>query len=159
MKRMEHILGRYEYDAGTFYQKMLDNAAGYHGMEIRRMSKLTHDLLAAADYPRIKRKREENHQLLAALLPSDSVFNRTIPEGPFAYPYYHKDGMRLRKWLAGRKIFVPVNWRNVLENFEEDTMEYDWSANVLPLPCDQRYGEEEMRYVAESIREWEETEA
>ena len=31
MGRMEHILGRYEYDAGTFYQKMLDNAANYHG--------------------------------------------------------------------------------------------------------------------------------
>ena len=35
MGRMEHILGRYEYDAGTFYQKMLDNAANYHEMEIR----------------------------------------------------------------------------------------------------------------------------
>ena len=38
-------------------------------------------------------------------------------------------------------------------------MEYDWAANVLPLPCDQRYGEEEMRYIADSIREWEETKA
>lgn len=41
MGRLEHILGRYEYDAGTFYQKMLDNAADYHEMEIRRMSRLT----------------------------------------------------------------------------------------------------------------------
>ena len=61
--------------------------------------------------------------------------------------------------LAGRKIFVPTNWRNILEEFDRDTMEYDWAANVLPLPCDQRYGAEEMQYIADSIREWEETES
>ena len=135
MGRLEHILGRYEYDAGTFYQKMLDNAADYHEMEIRRMSRLTE------------------------LLPSESIFNQVIPEGPFAYPYYHENGLALRKWLAGRKIFVPTYWRNIIDHFDEDTMEYDWAANVLPLPCDQRYGEEEMRYIADSIREWEETKA
>ena len=58
-----------------------------------------------------------------------------------------------------RKIFVPTYWRNIIDHFGEDTMEYDWAANVLPLPCDQRYGEEEMRYIADSIREWEETKA
>ena len=67
--------------------------------------------------------------------------------------------LELRHWLAGRKIFVPTNWRNILEEFDRDTMEYDWAANVLPLPCDQRYGAEEMQYIADSIREWEETES
>ena len=61
-------------------------------------------------------------------------------------------------WQAGR-FFVPTNWRNILEEFDRDTMEYDWAANVLPLPCDQRYGAEEMQYIADSIREWEETES
>ena len=159
MGRLEHILGRYEYDAGTFYQKMLDNAADYHEMEIRRMSRLTGNLLHSMDYPYIKAKREENYHLLAELLPSESIFNEVVPEGPFAYPYYHKDGLALRKWLAGRKIFVPTYWRNIIDHFGEDTMEYDLAANVLPLPCDQRYGEEEMRYIADSIREWEETKA
>ena len=48
---------------------------------------------------------------------------------------------------------MPTNWRNILEEFDRDTMEYDWAANVLPLPCDQRYGAEEMQYIADSIRE------
>ncbi len=48
-----------KYDAGTFYQKMLDNAADYHEMEIRRMSRLTGNLLRAIDYPDIKAKRRE----------------------------------------------------------------------------------------------------
>ena len=159
MGRMEHILGRYEYDAGTFYQKMLDNAANYHEMEIRRMSRLTGNLLRTMDYSGIKARREQNYRLLSQLLPSRNAFTGEVPEGPFAYPYYHKNGLELRHWLAGRKIFVPTNWRNILEEFDRDTMEYDWAANVLPLPCDQRYGAEEMQYIADSIREWEETES
>ena len=159
MGRLEHILGRYEYDAGTFYQKMLDNAANYHEMEIRRMSRLTGNLLRTMDYSGIKARREQNYRLLSQLLPSRNAFTGEVPEGPFAYPYYHKNGLELRHWLAGRKIFVPTNWRNILEEFDRDTMEYDWAANVLPLPCDQRYGAEEMQYIADSIREWEETES
>ena len=153
--RMNHILGRYEENAGKYYQVMLDNAAGYEGMEIRKMSRLTRNLLRAIDYEKGKKQREENYALLAELLPSDSVFNRVIPEGPFAYPYYHKNGMELRRWLAGHKIFVPTYWKNILEQCSEDSLEYQWAADILPLPCDQRYGEEEMRYIAARIREWE----
>lgn len=153
--RMSHILGRYEENAGKYYQAMLDNAAGYEGMEIRKMSRLTSNLLKAIDYEKGKKQREANYALLAELLPSDSVFNRVIPEGPFAYPYYHKNGMALRRWLAGHKIFVPTYWKNIFEQCSEDSLEYQWTAEILPLPCDQRYGEEEMRYIAARIREWE----
>lgn len=153
--RMSHILGRYEENAGKYYQAMLDNAAGYEGMEIRKMSRLTCNFLRAIDYEKGKKQREENYALLSELLPSESVFNRVIPEGPFAYPYYHENGMELRRWLAGRKIFVPTYWKNMFEQCSEDSLEYQWAANILPLPCDQRYGEEEMRYMAARIREWE----
>ena len=33
-----------------YYQEMLQNAARYEGMEIRRMSRLTENLLGAIDY-------------------------------------------------------------------------------------------------------------
>lgn len=150
-KRMEHILGRYEEDAGTYYQKMLNNASAYHHMEIRRMSRLTQNLLRAIDYDFAKTRREKNYQLLRELLPSDNPFTKTVPEGPFAYPYYHPEGIKLRKLLAAEKIFVPTNWSNVLRDMPEDSPEHDWAANILPLPCDQRYGAEEMRYLAETL--------
>ena len=153
--RMSHILGRYEENAGKYYQAMLDNAAGYEGMEIRKMSRLTCNFLRAIDYEKGKKQREKNYALLSELLPSETVFNRVIPEGPFAYPYYHENGMELRRWLAGHKIFVPTYWKNMFEQCSEDSLEYQWAANILPLPCDQRYGEEEMRYMAARIREWE----
>ena len=154
-KRMGHILGRYEENAGVYYQEMLQNAARYEGMEIRRMSRLTENLLGAIDYETGRRKREENYRILSEALPSESIFTRVTPEGPFVYPYYHKEGLKLRRWLAEHKIFVPTYWKNILEDCTEDSLEYQWAADVLPLPCDQRYGKEEMQYMAERIKEWE----
>lgn len=149
--RMGHILGRYEKDAGTYYQQMLDNAATYHQMDIRTMSPLTQNLLKAIDYDTIRIKRNDNYGRLKELLPSASPFNRVVPDGPFAYPYYHKDGIALRKALAKEKIFVPTNWSNVIRDCTPDSLEYQWAANILPLPCDQRYGREEMQRIADVI--------
>ena len=154
-KRMGHILGRYEENAGVYYQEMLQNAARYEGMEIRRMSRLTENLLGAIDYETGRRKREENYRILSEALPAEFIFTRVTPEGPFVYPYYHKEGLKLRRWLAEHKIFVPTYWKNILEECTESSLEYQWAADVLPLPCDQRYGKEEMQYMAERIKEWE----
>ena len=155
-ERMKHILGRYEHNAGTYYKDMLENAAKYDGMELRQMSKLTQNLLKAVDYDRAKKKREENYRILGELLPSESIFNQTVPEGPFAYPYFHADGMKLRRYLAEKKIFVPTYWKNIIENSETKSLEYTWAANILPLPCDQRYSVDDMKYMASVVRECEE---
>ena len=150
-ERMGHILGRFEKDAGTYYQKMLDNAATYHHMKILTMSRLTQNLLKAIDYEQIRQKRNENYRFLKELLPSDSPFTRVTPDGPFAYPYYHKNGIALRKALAKEKIFVPTNWSNVIRDCAPESYEYQWAADILPLPCDQRYGNEEMQRIADVI--------
>ena len=156
-KRMGHILGRYEENAGTYYQDMLQNAAQYEGMEIRLMSRLTQNLLRGIDYKAGKKKRENNYRVLKEELNSDNIFTEVTPEGPFVYPYYHEKGQELRKWLATRKIFVPTYWRNVMQEQKPDSLEYRWASDILPLPCDQRYGSEEMRYIAASVKEWEAT--
>ena len=156
-KRMGHILGRYEENAGTYYQDMLQNAAQYEGMEIHLMSRLTQNLLRGIDYEAGKKKRENNYRVLKEELNSKNIFTKVTPEGPFVYPYYHEKGQELRKWLAARKIFVPTYWRNVMQEQKSDSLEYRWASDILPLPCDQRYGSEEMRYIAASVKEWEAT--
>ena len=121
-ERMGHILGRFEKDAGTYYQKMLDNAATYHHMKILTMSRLTQNLLKAIDYEQIRQKRNENYRFLKELLPSDSPFTRVTPDGP-----------------------------NVIRDCAPESYEYQWAADILPLPCDQRYGNEEMQRIADVI--------
>ena len=127
-------------------------------MEILRMSRLTENLLGAIDYEGCRQKREDNYAVLKQLLPSENPFTRVVPRGPFCYPYYHKKGQELRKRLAEQKIFVPVYWGNVLKEQDPDSLEYQWAADILPLPRDHRYGQEEMEYIAATIKEWERSE-
>lgn len=152
--RFTHVLGRYERDAGTFYRAMLDNAHGYEGAPVRRMSRLTENLLGALPYGEIEEKRKANYARLAQKLdrhnPLSSVFH-TPCGGPFVYPFYIHDGPAARKALAARKIFVPTYWNNVIRDARPGSVEADYAANILALPCDQRYGPEEMDTVAEAV--------
>ena len=60
---------------------------------------------------------------------------------------------QVRKALAERDIFVQTNWSYLLTDAPEDSLDRRWSADILPLPVDQRYGEQEMRAIADAVRE------
>jgi hypothetical protein len=74
------------------------------------------------------------------------------PEGAFAYPFYLEKGVEIRKELAAKKIYIPTLWPNVLEDTPESSLEYDYAANILPLPCDQRYGIKDMKYMINCLK-------
>jgi hypothetical protein len=70
---------------------------------------------------------------------------------PMVYPYYrHQKG--LREYLIKNKIYVAKYWPNVGERSGKDSLEADLTEFLLPLPIDQRYGEEEMNYIIETIK-------
>ena len=70
---------------------------------------------------------------------------------PMVYPYYVKNGAELRNRLIENKIFVARYWPNVSEWARMDSIEYSLTLNLLPLPVDQRYGNEEMDYSVDNI--------
>ncbi len=166
--RMRHILGRTEEGASAYYQEMHRVAASFYEETPREMSPLTQNLLRGIPYSKAKKSREENARLLDELLGGRNVLRNPekgslpiapflLPEGPLAYPLYHPQGLRLRKALAQRKIYVPTYWTNVLTENGPDTTEYQCAANILPLPCDQRYTAEHMKLLAKTVLElWEE---
>ena len=117
------------------------------------MSKSTQNVLKGIDYDRVIRKRRENYAVLKKLLPSDNPFTVNDPFAPFAYPFYHPRGIELRKELAAKKIYVQTNWKYLLDKMPETSPEHVWSADILPLPVDQRYGPDEMKYIAEVIKQ------
>ena len=55
------------------------------------------------------------------------------------------------KQLALEKIYVPVYWKNVADEMPADSTEYRYAANILPLPCDQRYTPADMERVASAV--------
>jgi len=151
-ERMTHILGRYEGVASDYYSHYLNNDASFKSESLKYMSKLTHNILGAIDYDRVRRIRNENYAYLESKFVRLNKLNLTTPNGAFAYPFYVENGIEIRKALAQKKIYIPTLWSNVLVDTPEESIEYKYAKNILPLPCDQRYGIDDMKLMNHYIQ-------
>ena len=153
MERMKHILGRFEGNsASDYYDYFNNNDESFKEIELRHMSKLTHNILGAIDYQAAKRQREENFLFLSKALGERNLLEVNCPPGPYAYPFYIQNGMKIKKQLAKRKIYVATLWPNVIGTGLD--IETEFTENILPLPCDQRYSEADMQRVVDAIKEF-----
>lgn len=149
--RMMHILGRYEGLASDYYSIFKYHNARLKDEPLKFMSKLTHNILGAIDYDRVRQRRNENYTYLHSKLEKYNVINPLMPDGPFAYPFFVENGLEIKKMLALKKIYIPTYWPNVLSENLTDSIEYKFASNILPLPCDQRYGLDDMAYVLKHL--------
>ena len=151
-ERMHFLLGRYERSASEFYAEYVDNNHFFKNEPIKRMSKLTENLLHGIDYEMVRKKRTQNFAYLNEKLHSLNKLNLVVPDGAFMYPLYIENGAEVRKQLQAKKIFIPTLWPAVFNLCKENELEYDMAKNILPIPVDQRYGIEDMKYIAREIQ-------
>ena len=151
-ERMGFVLGRFERPAGEYFAAAAQNNDDL-SIEPKSMSELTKNLLHAVDYDRVKTKRTENFRLLHEGLGSVNCLNLRVTEGAYAYPLMLPEGQKIRKKLIEQKIFVPMLWPNVPEQQPADSEACRLAEQILPLPCDQRYGAEEMAFIIKAVRD------
>lgn len=113
---------------------------------MKGMSSLTKHILHRIDYEEVRFRRRSNFETLHMSLAQTN--DLSVPDmGSFAcpmiYPYLTED-KSLRNRLIENKIFVATYWPNVLEWCGEHSLEHTLARNLIPLPVDQRYGEEDM---------------
>jgi hypothetical protein len=119
------------------------------------MSQLSAALLQHAfDYAAIALRRRENYRELLRDLGEIAVF-RDLPAGvvPAGFPIRHPARDRIRLDLFDHRIYPPVHWALggiVPESFSAS---HRLAAEIMTLPCDQRYGAEDMRRMARCVRE------
>lgn len=150
-ERMHFLLGRYEHNASEFYQEYVKNNELFDHAPLMRMSKLTKNLLRAIDYEQVKNARTANFMYLDKALGHMNLLDLKPAEGAFAYPLLLENGAEIRKKMVMNKLYIPILWPNILNDLSEDSYEYYLAKNILPLPCDQRYGEEDMYYMYQCI--------
>ena len=139
--RMDSLIKRIDLSPEAGYEDFHRVSALFHGMPIRRMSKLTKRLMQSIDYERAAQQRIDNYNTLRAALGGRELYYGEIP---MIFPYESAKGQELRKHLILNKVFVAKYWPNVDEWTQEDFVER-WMANhILPLPIDQRYEKEDM---------------
>jgi len=148
--RFKHLLGRFEGKASDFYADFKANNAGFKTAPLKSMSDLTHNLLGAIDYEAAAQKRKNNFKILNDAFKDINKINVENIDIPYAYPLYIKNGMKIKKKLAEKGIYVATLWPNVFEGGNE--LEKDFAENILPLPIDQRYGDKEMEYLIREVK-------
>ena len=149
--RMGYVLGRYERPASEFYAAYTENNRFFSTEPVKRMSKLTNNLLHAIDYAQVKKRREANYALLHDAFGEQNLL-RVSGTGTFMYPLLIENGAEIRKRLLEEKIYIPTLWPGVLTRCKAGDVEYTLTTDLLPLPIDQRYGEAEMNDMKEIIR-------
>lgn len=151
--RLKHIVGRYEGTARDYYSDFQQNDHVLDATPLRTMSKLTRNLMGAIDYERALQTRNKNYIYLDQQFGADNPLKLNMPQGPFAYPLLVEDGLAIRTRLADQGIYIPLLWPNVMKDCPEESIEYQYAANILPLPCDQRYGLAEMARLVDKVKE------
>lgn len=149
--RMRYLLGRFERTAAEFYNDSVANNLLFKDEPIKYMSKLTYNLLHGIDYEFVKQQRTNNYLCYYEKLKEKNKLELRRIFGGFAYPFLIENGDRVRKELQQMKIYVPILWPNVVEELSVDCFEYKLALNNLPLPCDQRYGAEDIEYIVNQL--------
>ena len=151
---MSFLGGSFEYNASDFYDSFLDNEREIDNLKLALMSTFTTNLLRSFDYSRIEKIRKENFEYLFERFSLINKLEVRIPDGPFMYPLYLDNGSDIRIKLIENGVFVPQLWPNVIKRVDEKAIEYDFSSNILPIPCDQRYGFDDMIAISNIIAQY-----
>ena len=151
--RLEHLRIRIEQGPEAGYKKFREAEDGLDNQETMQMSYYTREALLHIDYEKACEIRRRNFQMLHEALYNYNVL--PIPDMdsfacPMAYPFVD---CRHRDWrykMKEQRIFIPKFWPNVVSygyfDYEEMLAE-----RIMPLPIDQRYGEEDMKRIIDVI--------
>lgn len=151
--RFSHLLKRIDLDAQKGYNDYRDANQSLSFQDIKNMSALTQRLMQSIDYCQVNNTRRNNYLRLHQNLKNSNLLVIDIDDNtvPMVYPYMTYDPT-LREKLIKNKIYIATYWPNVLEWCSTDSTEYNLAKNILPLPIDQRYSEEDMKKMFEIIK-------
>ena len=121
-----------------------------------KMSKLTRTLMDAEDYAHNQQKRKENfayaHQLSGGVNKIDPTSYMDDDTVPMVYPLVVEDDGLIKR-LFEAKHFQGHWWSYICDEQPEDSFEHWISRYVIPITIDQRYGKEELDYLANIIKQ------
>ncbi len=102
----------------------------------------------------IKNRRRANAEILRSAFPDWLIFSeQTSNDVPMFVPVLIPGGKRneLRRYLINKEIYCPIHWP-VSDYHRLDDKEQFIYDNELSLVCDQRYIEEDMHRMVETIK-------
>lgn len=155
-QRASHLLMRVDESAEAGFAAYQANNATLRNQDIHCMSNLTEALLGGIDYADAAQHRRNNYRLLSEALSSSNRLQLVLPDDavPMAYPYWTTK-RELRRQLQENKIYTAVYWQCVKQWTRVDDIACQMADMLIPVPCDQRYGAEDMERIIRTIHAYE----
>ncbi len=110
--------------------------------------------MQSINYGGVARRRRANYRLLEKELGKSNkiVLDLENDAVPMIYPYM-ASVKGLRERLIADKVFVACYWPDVLDWVDDASLEYCLASQMLPLPIDQRYGNEAMNGMVKELND------
>lgn len=116
------------------------------------MSRLTRTVLRRTAAEPLIAARRANYAALLARLGGCALWPDVAPTfAPLAFPIVVPDRDRLAARLARQRIWCAKHWATLPSPADRFPTEHSLAASVLSLPCDHRYGAEDMARVADAV--------
>jgi hypothetical protein len=151
--RCTHLLKRIEFPADNAYEDFVKNEKTLAGLPIKRMSALTQAILSQVSYETTRKRRKKNFLFIHDELgKSNSITINNKGQSCMAYPYLSPSGEKIKQNLIKNKIYIATYWPDVKKKAPADSFENYLAKHLVPIPIDQRYGEEELKSVLNLIK-------
>lgn len=152
-ERMTFLSKRIDRSAQEAYNDFHENDKALSNVGLKRMSRLTEAMMCGIDYSAKANRRIQNFHILDKALRDSNRFKWDMDYGtvPLVYPYYIEDGTKLRQRLIDNQVFCARYWPNVLEWCTPEEWEYQLAENLVCIPLDQRYNENDMNLIVKII--------
>lgn len=147
---LERFEDREESDNAKWYATYVRQEAAM-GVGTHAMSRLAMEVLNACDAKADADTRRANYAVLHERLRAWAF----LPDAPgsfvpMGFPIRVPAAARVVERLAAMRIFAARHWRDLPAPRAEFPGEHALAAELVTLPCDYRYGEQDMRRVAEA---------
>lgn len=153
-ERMSHLLISIDQSIEKGFESFKINNNVLSNNPIRRMSFLTEYLLKSIDYEACRLVRNRNFEILHEALSdkNELVIDTSLIDGPLCYPFLiNKEN--IKKKLINKRVFVPIYWPNVFKWTTYKMFENYLAHNLVPLPIDHRYNEEDMERIINYLKQ------
>lgn len=117
----------------------------------QRITDLSHETLTKLNASAIASKRRSNYTTLHKQLSSIALYKNNELKGvPFGYPVRVEAERRdvLAAVLIAERIFHAIHWSTLPSPAAAFPREHSLSREILTLPCDQRYDDQDMARIA-----------
>lgn len=140
----------------------IDNARWYAtyqrveaGMTIgpTAMSRLSRMILATTDLPAAVARRKRSYAILHAHVGEWAMFPEVeVDFAPMGFPIRSRSGLEFSKALAAQRIFAARHWACLPSDAVTFASAHELAGKLVTLPCDDRYGDDDMQRVGAAAR-------